>query len=298
MVQEGREATSLLYTAWMDDLDVQYTSTLHNTGETIMHVTAYGFPATGVTKKVIKGVSDLYEVIDIIQLPSDLVNLIDKPVQPLDALQYHLVKMNNDLVHETSNLWALANVTLKYLQYTWETESEKKTGVVVTILPQADFVEEIGGDNVQITVMVPPGASPHTYSPTPSQIRAFSKAKIYFKVGSGIEFEQTWIDKFTGVNPNMPIVDTSKGVTLMEKDPHIWLSPLNVRMMAGHICEGLIEVDPENAGYYIENKKKYLKELDEIDEYIRGRLEGIENRSFMVYHPNRRNGKKNKRKGY
>jgi hypothetical protein len=119
MVHEGREATSLLYDAWMDDLDVQYTSTVHKTGETIMHVTTYGVPATGVTKKVMKGVSDLYEVIDIIQLPSDLVNLIDKPVHPLDALQYHLVKMNNDLVHETSNLWALSDGTLKYLQYTW-----------------------------------------------------------------------------------------------------------------------------------------------------------------------------------
>jgi phosphate transport system substrate-binding protein len=84
-----------------------------------MHVTTYGVPATGVTKKVMKGVSDLYEVIDIIQLPSDLVNVIDKPVHPLDALQYHIVKMNNDLVHETSNLWALSNGTLKYLQYTW-----------------------------------------------------------------------------------------------------------------------------------------------------------------------------------
>ena len=120
MVHDGREATSDLYDAWMHDLDVQYTSTVHKTGETIMHVTAYGFPATGVTKKVMKGVSDLYEVIDIIHLPPDLVNLIDKSIHPLDALQYHVVKMNNDLVHETSNLWALSDGTLKFLQYTLE----------------------------------------------------------------------------------------------------------------------------------------------------------------------------------
>jgi len=119
MVHDGREVTSDLYDAWMHDLDVQYTSTVHKTGETIMHVTAYGFPASGVTKKVVKGVSDLYEAIDIIQLPSDLVNLIDKTIHPLDALQYHVVKMNNDLIHETSNLWALSEGTLEYLHYTW-----------------------------------------------------------------------------------------------------------------------------------------------------------------------------------
>ena len=116
MVHDGREATSSLYDAWKHDLDVQYTSTVHNTGDTIIHLTTYGIPATGVSKEVMKGVSDLYEAIDIIQLPSDLVNLIDKTIHPLDALQYHVVKMNNDLVHETSNLWALSEGTLKHLQ--------------------------------------------------------------------------------------------------------------------------------------------------------------------------------------
>jgi len=64
-----------------------------------------------------------------------------------------------------------------------------KIGVVVTILPQAEFVGSIGGDRVEITVMVPPGASPHTYEPTPSQMVALSEAEMYAKVGSGIDFE-------------------------------------------------------------------------------------------------------------
>ncbi|HDI72733.1 MAG TPA: zinc ABC transporter substrate-binding protein, partial [Candidatus Altiarchaeales archaeon] len=64
----------------------------------------------------------------------------------------------------------------------------ERLGVVVTILPQADFVEKVGGDRVRVTVMVPPGASPHTYEPTPDQLMEISKARIYFKVGSGVEF--------------------------------------------------------------------------------------------------------------
>ncbi|GAH76032.1 unnamed protein product, partial [marine sediment metagenome] len=75
--------------------------------------------------------------------------------------------------------------------------SEEKIRVVVSILPQAEFVERVGGDKVEVPVMVmvPPGASPHTYEPTPGQLEEVSKAKIYAKVGSGIEFELAWMDK-------------------------------------------------------------------------------------------------------
>jgi cell wall-associated NlpC family hydrolase len=94
-----------------------------------------------------KGVSDLYEVVDIIHIPSDLGNLIDKPVHPLDALQNHTVKMNNDLVHETSNLWALSDRTLKYLQYTWEPETTSDPIVIAPGLGEkaANLAEEVVG---------------------------------------------------------------------------------------------------------------------------------------------------------
>ena len=158
--------------------------------------------------------------------------------------------------------------------------------MVVTILPQADFVEEIGADNVDVTVMVPPGASPHTYSPTPSQLRAVSRAKIYFKVGSGVEFENAWMDKILGVNPDMLVVDCAQGITKMGKDPHIWNSPVNAKVMVNNICDGLIEIDPEHEAEYTANRDKYLQELDEVDAYIHERLDRFtKNRVFMVYHP-------------
>ena len=69
-----------------------------------------------------------------------------------------------------------------------------KIGVAVTILPQVEFVERVGGDKVDVTVMIPPGASPHTYEPVPSQIAVLSRAKMYAKVGSGLQFELVWMD--------------------------------------------------------------------------------------------------------
>ncbi|MEA1959477.1 MAG: zinc ABC transporter substrate-binding protein [Chloroflexota bacterium] len=172
-----------------------------------------------------------------------------------------------------------------------------KLGVAVTLLPFADFVENIGGDRVEVTVMVPPGASPHSYEPTPSQMVALSKAEAYFKVGSGIEFELTWMDNLIAQNPDMSIVDCSDGIALLEggdehegddhggTDPHIWNSPANVKIIAVNILDGLIAADPENEDYYQTNAEAYLDEMDDLDAYISSALDGFENRRFLIYHP-------------
>ncbi|MHC1610674.1 MAG: metal ABC transporter solute-binding protein, Zn/Mn family [Candidatus Methanospirareceae archaeon] len=162
---------------------------------------------------------------------------------------------------------------------------EEEIGVVVTILPEADFVENVGGERVHVTVMVPPGASPHTYEPRASQLKEVSKAKIYFKVGSGIEFEEAWMDKIISLNPDILIVDCAEGITKLEEDPHVWNSPLNAKVMVENICNGLCQVDPDNEAYYTENRDRYLRELDEVDAYIHEQLDGFKNRVFMIYHP-------------
>ena len=167
-----------------------------------------------------------------------------------------------------------------------ERAEDEQIGVIVTIVPQADFVEEIGADNVAVTVMVPSGASPHTYEPTPGQLRAVSKAKMYFKVGSGVEFENAWMDKIMAVNADMQVVDCAKSITRMGKDPHIWNSPLNAKVMVENICDGLIEIDHEHEVEYTANRDKYLQELDDVDAYIHERLDCFTNtRVFMSYHP-------------
>ena len=181
------------------------------------------------------------------------------------------------------------------------TVSSEKISVVVSILPQAEFVENVGGEKVDVTVMVPPGASPHTYEPTPSQMVTLSKANMYVKVGSPVEFELVWMDKLIAANKEMLVIDGSKGVQLVEMaaehihegeehehgsmDPHIWLSPLNAKIMVQNIADGLAQVDPANRAYYEQNRDAYLQELTKLDQDIRDGLSGVENRRFMVYHP-------------
>jgi zinc transport system substrate-binding protein len=172
----------------------------------------------------------------------------------------------------------------------------EKPRVVVTILPQAEFIEKIAGDKVSITTMVPPGASPHTYEPRPSQMIEVAEAEMFAKVGTGLDFELVWMSKIIETNPNILIVNSSEGIHLIEmgahdneyqlggKDPHVWLSPKNAIIMVENLYEGLVKIDPDNKEYYTKNKDVYINSLKELDSTIMQTFSGLKTRKFMVYH--------------
>ena len=170
--------------------------------------------------------------------------------------------------------------------------------VAVSVLPQAEFVEKVGGNKVKTVVIIPPGADPHTYEPSPRELGEVSEALMYVTLGVDMPFEKVWIDRFETINSGTLIVNSSDGVKLKEiavgnetgkdheeLDPHIWTSPSNAKIMVENIYEGLVEIDPGNESYYSENRDAYLKEVDALDARIREKLEGREERNFMVYHP-------------
>jgi zinc transport system substrate-binding protein len=160
-----------------------------------------------------------------------------------------------------------------------------RTVIIVSILPQADFVEHVGGDKVDVIVMIPPGANPATYEPTASQLKAVSSAAMYVKVGSGLPFEEVWLDKICSANPDMMIIDTSEGINLIQGDPHIWLSPRSAMVQVENIYKGLVAMDPENSEYYYRNKEQYINDLEVLDTDITESLSGFDGRNFMVFHP-------------
>ena len=182
--------------------------------------------------------------------------------------------------------------------------AEQKVGVAVTIAPLAEFVNRVGGERVYVTVMVPPGASPHTYEPTPGQLKDVNRAKLYVKVGSGIEFELVWLDKILAVNRNLSVCDASQGVELIAmakhahsdhrhfhkasahpaQDPHIWTSPANAIKMTENIRDGLIAIDPENEAHYRAGAEAYIQKLRALQSRLTNDLENVQNRKFMVFH--------------
>lgn len=162
-----------------------------------------------------------------------------------------------------------------------------KIRVVATIAPLGEFVEIVGGDKVVVTVIVPSGAEPHTFEPTPSQMREVAKADLYVMNGAGLEF---WMNKVLKVNKKMAIVDSSKGVALLqesggEMDPHIWISLRNAGLQVNNICSGLVQVDPTNKDYYTKNRDNYLQELQSLDEELSRSFISTKSKIFIVHHP-------------
>lgn len=193
--------------------------------------------------------------------------------------------------------------------------SARPLSVFVSVLPQKTFVERIGGDHVEVQAMVRPGHNPHTYDPTPRQIRDLTKAVLY--VRTGIPFEQVWMDRIRSANPDMQVLDARAGIDLriiehhehkheeehqghhhnedhghnagsegdVARDPHIWTSPPLVKRMTANIRDALIELDPPNSQDYTNNYHAFAAELDRLDSEIHAMLENVPTRKFMVFHP-------------
>jgi zinc transport system substrate-binding protein len=93
-----------------------------------------------------------------------------------------------------------------------------KLDVTVSILPVQTFVKKIGGDKVNVALMVEPGNSPHTYEPKPSQMKQIAKSKLYFAIG--VEFENVWLKKFQDLNSKMEIVHADEGIQKLPMKKH------------------------------------------------------------------------------
>ncbi|OYT28402.1 zinc ABC transporter substrate-binding protein [Thermoplasmatales archaeon ex4572_165] len=186
--------------------------------------------------------------------------------------------------------------------------SSDKINVLVTIIPQKEMVDAIGGQLVSITTLVPEGQSPHSYEPTPSQMIKVSKSKAYFIVGSGVEFEIVHMNTILEQNDDLVVFDCSKDIDVVSLDEHyrqdhydesgvqhdpdhagidshIWTSPLNYKKMAEVVYNGLIEIDPENQEEYHFNYEGYVSELDALHNNISNMLQPYAGKSFMAYHP-------------
>jgi len=177
---------------------------------------------------------------------------------------------------------------------------------IVSILPQQTFVKAIGGDKVNVSLMVQPGNSPHTYEPKPSQMVSVAKAELYFAID--VEFEHVWLPKFTSLNAKISVIDLSKGIEKhamssgghtcdvhgehdhheadnSAKDPHIWTSPANVKIIAQNIYDALAKHDAANADYYKTNLETFLTSIEKTDLKIKEILSKLQSRTFMVFHP-------------
>ena len=154
--------------------------------------------------------------------------------------------------------------------------------VHVSILPQKFLVERIGGDRVDVTVMVKPGQSPETYDPTPKQIASLSRAHLYILIG--VPFEENWKEIIASQKQSMLILNTCLCDGEYWHDPHSWTSPTEVIVMAQKIRDGLVQINPDDVLIYDKNYKTLVQELDKLDKEITEMLMQRRTDYFIVSH--------------
>lgn len=164
----------------------------------------------------------------------------------------------------------------------------------MSIGPEVQWVNAVGGDKVNVTLMVPPDDDPHTYEPLPGQLKQVSNAKMYAEIGSPLEFETNYMGKIEAANPNLLIVNCSQGITLMPNtaenesdtmDPHDWVDPKDAEVMVNNIYLGLVKVDPSDQAYFEKNRDNYEAQLETLDNYTAQTLKDKKGTDILIFHP-------------
>ncbi len=188
------------------------------------------------------------------------------------------------------------------------TDRATKPIVVVSILPQAYFVNQIGADTVETVVLVGPGKDPHTYEPTPKQMQDLSRASAW--ILSNTDFELSLKPKVASIYPSLLMVDGTEGVQFrkmethhhegeetedahsdtaepaaMELDRHTWLGRNNAKILAAHVRDTLKKLLPQGAAQYDANYTRLVAEIDHVFDQLAQDLAVLRGTKVFVFHP-------------
>ena len=176
----------------------------------------------------------------------------------------------------------------------------EKLRVVATTTILADVVAQVGGDQIQLTGLLPPETDPHSYQPTPQDLRALAQAQVIFINGLGLE--DFLAETLANAGSQAPIVPVSTGVAVIELDqpqeseeashergrvdPHVWFSVPNVVSWTQNIQAALSQLDPERASAYAASGQAYRTRLQDLDAWIREQVATVppERRKLVTDH--------------
>lgn len=171
------------------------------------------------------------------------------------------------------------------------TAQEQKLQVVASIFPAYDFAREIGGEQVDLTQLLPPGVEAHGFSPTPRDIIHINQAALFLYTGSQMEPR---VEKMLrSLDRGVRVVDLSSGLLAEGEehqddhhdhhniDPHFWLDPLQAKIMVERIAQSFSLADPVHASGYQTRAATYLEKLTHLDVKIRQGLSNCGSRTIV-----------------
>lgn len=195
-----------------------------------------------------------------------------------------------------------------------DTNNNKNENFVVaaTFYPLYDLTRSVAGSEATVYSIVPSGVEPHDYEPSPGDIKKLNDASAF--VTLGIEFEEFEENLVESVNPSVEVISAGSRIFLLDveedhhdeheeednhededheeeddhhhsgKDPHIWLSPNNAKIMAENIIKGLSKADPDNKEIYQQNGNRLVNDLKELDNKFSTELSSCKKDTILVNH--------------
>lgn len=170
--------------------------------------------------------------------------------------------------------------------------AQEDISVLATTSIVYDIVQNIAGDHITVDSLLPIGADPHSFSPTPQDLAKLSDSDLVFANGAGLEIFLEDMIENAGAEKNVIYLSDSNELITSdheddhgddhdedhdeeeadhdhgENDPHLWTSPKNVIQWIPVIAAQLSELDPTNAESYQVNAQAYLSELNELDQWV------------------------------
>lgn len=181
--------------------------------------------------------------------------------------------------------------------------------VSASILPLGDFCRNIGGEQVEVQVLVPPGASPHVFEPSPATVAKTMESRVLVYVGAGLD---PWVARLVKLHgpQDFVVVQAIQGISLINEvnprpatdeertehstpshhlhqqgNPHVWLDPVLAQDICRRIAQAFIQVDPQHQEQYDSNLSAYLGKLAELHQEITQKVASFRHRDYVTFHP-------------
>jgi zinc transport system substrate-binding protein len=187
--------------------------------------------------------------------------------------------------------------------------------MVASIVPLGDFCAKIGGERVEVMVLIPPGASPHIFEPTPQAVAQAVQARVFVYVGAGLD---PWAERIIATKEaeSQQVVEAVAGLSLeadsdfhhqeeihksaaagdhfaetakkhdhSRGNPHVWLDPVWAQDICRRIAGALMRADPAHREVYEDNLNRYLKQLAELHQEIARRAAAWRLKEYVSFHP-------------
>ncbi|MBN1592233.1 MAG: zinc ABC transporter substrate-binding protein [Candidatus Coatesbacteria bacterium] len=157
--------------------------------------------------------------------------------------------------------------------------------VTASILPIADWARNVGGDRVSVTCVLSAGSSPHTFAPSPSDVKHLASADVFLMVGVGLE---EWAEKFVSAagRPTLKVCRLGEAIGYKAGDnPHLWLDPVLAERMVKEIARIFSQMEPASAPLFQQNAETYMQRLSSLHERFDARFKQLTGRKVVQFHP-------------